>query len=142
MPDPQPSRVSSGDIERWFDRYGWSFSSIDKRTFRTGFRGSSASFHILIGLTRHWIVFTINPLVDRPECGWGPMAMKTLCTANQEVNLAKLGLDSDGDAFISVELPCEGFRYSHFSDALSAVSHTADRVILPLLQARTIDALG
>jgi hypothetical protein len=68
--------------------------------------------------------------------------LRALASANQQANLAKLGLDEDGDAFINVELPAEGFAFSHFVAALGALSHFADTFVVPLLQAQTIDELN
>ena len=47
---------------------------------------------------------------------------------NLDMNMAKFGLDGDGDLFLAVELPTENFGYSHFADALNGVSHHAERL--------------
>ncbi|PJF43674.1 MAG: hypothetical protein CUN55_07850, partial [Phototrophicales bacterium] len=47
---------------------------------------------------------------------------------NLDMNMAKFGLDSDGDIFLAVELPTENFTYSHFADALNGISHHAERL--------------
>jgi hypothetical protein len=46
--------------------------------------------------------------------------------ANHQLNMAKFALDSDGDVSLSVEMPTEGFTYSHFADAMTALSIYAD----------------
>lgn len=134
---PQPA--TSADMVRFFKRYGWSYERLDDATFRTGFRGKNAAFVALARVTEHWVVFTVNPLVKAPERGWGPAALQALAFANQQANLVKLGLDDDGDAFITVELPSEGFSYAHFQSAIGALSHFSDQLIVPLLQARAVD---
>src|SRR5688500_4824330 len=134
----RPSKTSSAEIARFFRRYGWSFERLEADTFRTGFRGKNAAFIALVRVTPHWVVFTINPLLRAPEGGFGAATLRALATANQQANLAKLGIDDDGDAFINVELPAEGFGFSHFTAALGSLAHFADAFVVPLLQARVI----
>ena len=136
------ARTDAAEIARFFRRYGWSFERLDDDTFRTGFRGKNAAFVALVRVTPHWVVFTVNPLVRAPKAGFGGAMLRALALANQQANLAKLGLDEDGDAFINVELPSEGFGFSHFVAALGALTHFADTLVVPLLQAQTIDDLN
>lgn len=126
-------------IEGFFEQYGWSCERVDDLTFRTGFRGQNGTYAALVRLTEHWVVFTINPYIRPPEGGWGLAGLRALALVNQAIHMAKLGIDADGDAFLTVELPSEGFEYSHFSDAMTAVTQSADGFIVPLLQARAID---
>lgn len=139
-PPETRTRASAAEVARFFRRYGWSFERIEDDTFRTGFRGKSAAFVALVRVTPHWVVFTVNPLLRAPPAGFGAATLRALAAANQQANLAKLGLDDDGDAFINVEMPTEGFGFAQFSAALGALSHFADAFTVPLLQAQVIDA--
>lgn len=129
-------------IEDTFEQFGWGYERLDDNTFRTGVGGDNGAFVVLLRVTRHWVVATINPFVARPEEGWGPTALRVMAAANHAINLAKLGLDPDDDAFLTVELPVEGFNQSHLYDALAALSHYADQLVLPILQAVRIDQLN
>lgn len=131
--------VSAAEVARFFHRYGWNFDRVDDDTFRTGFRGKNATFVALVRVTEHWIVFTINPFVKAPGTGFGPVAVRMLATANHQATMAKLGIDDDGDAFINVEMPTEAFAFAQFSAALTTLSHFADAMIVPLLQAMAVD---
>ena len=135
-------RTDAAEVARFFRRYGWAFETLDEDTFRTGFRGKNAAFVALVRVTSHWVVFTVNPLVRGPTDGFGEATLRALAMANQQANLAKLGIDDDGDAFINVELPSEGFEFSHFVAALGALSHFADALVVPLLQAQAVDGLN
>jgi hypothetical protein len=136
----RPGKTSAAEIARYFRRYGWSFERLEEDTFRTGFRGKNAAFVALVRVTPHWVVFTINPLLRAPDDGaFGRATLRALAVANQQANLAKLGIDDDGDAFINVELPAEGFGFSHFSSAIGSLAHFADAFVVPLLQAKAID---
>ena len=135
----ESAATSPAEIARFFRRYGWIFDQLDEDTFRTSFRGKNAAFVALVRVTENWVVFTINPFVKGPDAGFGPVALKLLAVANQQTSLVKLGLDDDGDAFINVELPTEGFDYSQFSAALTALSHSADGLLVSILQAVVVD---
>lgn len=123
---PTP-HVSPQDIEDYFDRYGWSFSRIKDETWQTGFRGNVSSFRIMVQLTDDWVYLVINPFVVGPQQPEKRLKLyHHLLRLNQAINMAKFGIDRDGDVFLAVELPTEGFTYSHFKDGLDALSHYAD----------------
>lgn len=126
-------------LESYFTRYGWSFDHVETAVFRTAFRGDQAAFAAFVRYSPHWVVFSIQPYLQPPAGGFGLISLRALAHANQSVPLVKLGVDEDGDAFMSVELPAEAFTYSHFSEALSALAYFANALFVPLLQARALD---
>lgn len=132
--------ITVEQVSRCFERYGWSYDALDESTLRTGFRGQHGSFTALVRVTTHWVVFTINPYLRPPAGGWGGASLTTLATSNHVMHLAKLGIDREDDVFLTVELPTENFGYEQFAEALTALTHAADGFIVPLLQARAIDA--
>lgn len=132
-------RTSAAEVARFFRRYGWSFERLEDDTFRTGFRGKNAAFVALVRVTPYWVVFTVNPLLRAPTGGFGLATLRVLAAANQQANLAKFGIDEEGDAFINVELPTENFTFGQFTAALGSLAHFADSFVVSLLQAQTID---
>ena len=141
MSDSSAASIVS-DIEDAFERFGWGYERLDEVTFRIGLSGDNGPFIVLLRVTAHWVVCTINPFVTRPDDGFGPTALRALAAANHAMNMAKIGLDEDEDAFLTVELPSEGFERSHLYDSLAALSHYADQLLLPVLQANRIDDLN
>ena len=131
--------LTPDDVTEYFERYGWAYERVDELTFRTGFQGQHGVFAVLVRVTEHWVVFSINPFVEAKPNGFGPTLLYALSLANHAINLAKIGIDQDGDAFLTIELPTEGFAFSHFADALGAISHFADDLMVPMLQASAID---
>jgi hypothetical protein len=126
-------------IESYFEEYGWTCDPLDESTLRTGFRGKNGTYTALVRVTEHWVVFTINPYLRPPESGWGKASLTALAAANQAVHMAKLGIDPDDDAFLTIELPTEGFAYEQFEEALTSLTAAADNFVVPLLQAQLID---
>ncbi|MFZ9887295.1 MAG: YbjN domain-containing protein [Myxococcota bacterium] len=126
-------------LEQYFARYGWSCDAVDERTLRTGFRGKNSNFTALVRSTGHWVIFSINPYLRPPESGWGVVTLRAMASANLSAHLVKFGLDGDDDAFLTVELPSEGFSYSQFEEAIGALSNAADNFLVPMLQAQAVD---
>jgi len=121
--------VVSEDLPGYFDVYGWRYERRESRVFRTGFVGENGAWDIWVTASELLVVFLISPYVERPE-GIAPGAplLRALLKANHELNLAKLGIDDDHDVCLSVEMPADGFGYSQFSDALTALAHYADEL--------------
>lgn len=90
--------------------------------------GDSGQYEIWVRSADPWVYFTINPYLEKPLSGeaHSVAVLDLLLRANHDLNMAKFAVDGDGDVSLSVELPTEGFGYSQFADALTAISHYAD----------------
>lgn len=116
-------------IEEYFKRYEWSYNRTSDNTWVTGVRTTVSSFRIFIRLTEHWVYFVINPYVVTPlDLDTRLRFYYHVLRLNLDMNMAKFGLDSDGDLFLAIELPTENFQYTHFADALNGLSHHAERL--------------
>jgi len=120
-------QLETKDIPGFFAEYGWRFERESDGLYRTGFVGDTGDYEIWLRVSEDWVYFTINPFV-RPPAGEPPSdrLLELLLRTNHDLNLAKLALDEDGDVLLTVELPRVDFAYSHFADALTALSHYAD----------------
>jgi hypothetical protein len=125
--------VSPEMIEEFFQRYGWTYSREGDNTWITGVRTRVSAFRIMIRLTDHWVFFIINPLVVSPSFPEERLRFYYHALRyNLDMNFAKLGVDSDGDLFMAIEIPTENFDYTHFVDALDGISHHATMVYAEL----------
>jgi hypothetical protein len=119
--------LESDDVPGYFESYGWQYERQGAGLYRTGFLGDTGHYDIWVRVGQHWVYFTINPYVERPEeRGHGGFTLRLLLEANHELNMAKFAVDDDGDVLLTVELPKDNLAYSHFADALTALSHYAD----------------
>jgi hypothetical protein len=119
--------VSDEELAQYFEKYGWRFEQRRHDLLRTGFFGQSGSFEVWVRLTEHWVFFIINPYVTRTESQvFDADMLRLILESNQRINLAKFGLDDEGDVVLSVDMPVTGFNYQRFEDALTALSHYAD----------------
>lgn len=120
-------------IEEFFQRYGWTYNREGDNTWITGVRTKVSAFRIMLRVTDHWVFFIINPLVVAPS--FPDERLRFYYHAlryNLDMNFAKLGIDSDGDLFMAIEIPTESFDYTHFVDALDGISHHATMVYAEL----------
>ena len=119
--------MEAEDVPGFFERYGWQYERQGPGLYRTGFLGDTGHYDIWVRVGQHWAYFTINPYVERPgERRHGGETLRLLLEANHELNMAKFAVDEEGDVLLTVELPREDLGYSHFADALTALSHYAD----------------
>ena len=120
-------------IPLFFRRYGWAFEQSARGVFRTGFQGDSAHYDIWVRVTEAWIYFSISPYLESGDKESAGLArrisdelLRLVLRSNEELNMAKFGINELGEVVLLVELPSQGFAYSHFADALTALSHYAD----------------
>lgn len=135
-----PTDATADDISSFFERYGWRFERRGQDLFRTGFHGDTGQYEIWIRVADPWVYFTINPYVGKVESrDHGDAVYDLVLHANHDLNMAKFAIDSDGDVALSVEMPTEGFSYSQFADALTALALYADEYRVAFDQARLDD---
>jgi hypothetical protein len=127
--------VDAAAIHEFFATYGWRYDYDESTvTWHTGFRGDNSNFNIFVHLTDNWLYFTICPFVNAPvdpECE--RKLHQHLLRLNNAINMAKFGIDSDGDVVLTVELPIENLDYSEFADGLNAISYYSDAHYLEIL---------
>lgn len=122
--------IETEDIPDFFKRYGWDYERRGADLFRTGFQGDEHDYEIWLRISEPWVFFTINPFMNKPLEGEHSLeVVSLLLKVNEEINLAKFAIDGDGDLALSVELPSAGTGYTHFADALAALSHYADHYL-------------
>lgn len=117
----------SDEIPGYFDQVGWQYDRQRHDQFRTGFTSDKGSWDMLVRVTDLMVSFTVPRYVERTsKVPPGPILNLALLRANHELNLAKLGVDSDGDICLTVEIPADEFSVSQFKDAIMALVHYAD----------------
>lgn len=120
--------ITPARIHEFFATYGWQYEFDQETTaWHTGFRGDISNFNIFVHLTENWIYFSITPFVNAPtHPGCIAKLHQYLLRLNHLINLAKFGIDAEGDVVLTVELPTENLVYSEFADGLNALSFYAD----------------
>jgi hypothetical protein len=122
-------------IDAFFEQYGWSYERAEEaeHVWHTDFGDERLDFHIYVQLSDDWVLFTVYPFTVRPEGDAARARVaERLATLNNEITLAKTGIDEDGDTFLTVELPTEDFTFTHFRAALDALVEAAPPAHLEL----------
>ena len=116
--------MQAEDIDRFFQQYGWTASKTGAGHWQAAFSGDRAIFTIDVHLRGAWLLFSI----DVSAHGWSdhPEQARRLLAANADMLMAKFAIAPHGKLLLQIEMPIEGFGYSHFADCLGALSHYAD----------------
>src|SRR5512140_450523 len=104
--------IQAADIDHYFQRYGWTANKTSQDHWQTTFRGDLVTFTVDLSLTAQWLLFTI----DLSSYGWSdiPDQARRLLAANADMLMAKFALNPRGQLRLQIEMPVEGFGYSHF----------------------------
>lgn len=108
--------------------YGWDFSQQNDNELITRFIGenSDTEFHLIIGITQHWIALTIYPYLLPFPMEKQTDALQLLCKHNFQLKLARLGMTEKGETTLCVDLPIEELSESLFHLGLDIISYYAD----------------
>jgi hypothetical protein len=129
------AHLTPDQIDAFFERYGWDYERAEdaENVWHTDFGDERLDFHIYVQLSEDWVLFTVYPFTVRPDSDPARARVaERLATLNNEITLAKTGIDEDGDTFLTVELPAEDFAFSHFRAALDALVEAASPAHLEL----------
>ena len=120
-------------VKQYLGQYGWTFEAKEEEQLLvTGFQGKTNTFRIFVYVGAPWVMLAIVPFVPHPLDECRERFWQAALRLNYELNLAKLGLDPDGDIALVIELRSEDLRYDEFATALDAISFYADEYYLPL----------
>lgn len=108
---------------------GWPCDRITDDTWRSHFRGRTASFPFYVRIDPEgYITLAIVPFLRAPENDdLAARLYARLLELNQELLMAKFSIDDDLDVVLSVEYPTVELDRSEWEDALDALSYYADR---------------
>lgn len=122
-------RLDATTIRSLLQEGGWPCDQISDDTWRSHFRGRSASFPFFVRLDpAGYVLFAIVPFVKSPEDKEQSAKLyDRLLQLNQTLLMAKFSIDDDLDVVLSVEYPSEQLDRSEFDDALDVLSYYADR---------------
>jgi hypothetical protein len=121
--------VDGPTIEGLLQSGGWPCDRITIDTWRSHFRGRTASFPFFVRIDPEgYIALAIVPFLRAPEDPAGAEKLyRRLLELNQELLMAKFSIDDDLDVVLSVEYPTVELDQSEWDDALDALGYYADR---------------
>jgi hypothetical protein len=123
-------KLDAATVPALLQKGGWPAERLTADTWRSNFRGRSASFPVFVRVDREagWVHFAIVPFLRSPEDEAGAHRLYTrLMQLNQQLLMAKFSIDDDLDVVLSVEYPLAEIDDNEFADALDVLSYYADR---------------
>jgi hypothetical protein len=118
--------VELDQIALCMEKDGWAVDRLGATSARTMFRCGDSTLPVFVWTEDAFAVFAIVPFVrierDVDACD---ELFDLLLTLNKKINLARFGVDPDGDVALSVEWRRENLDPSEVRDALDVLAYYA-----------------
>jgi hypothetical protein len=122
-------------LQTFLTQYGWSYVEPVSDRIVTGFQTDQRAYPLSIDWTDSWVKLQVEPLIYLDVCweDW-PEFLREISELNASCPLIKVGLNSEGQIFLSMELLRAHMSYGLFSDCLGIVGHHAEELYNHLLE--------
>jgi hypothetical protein len=133
--------TSVDEIGSLFAQQGWPCEEVEPYTWHTTFGGAQGERYDLYVLAAdEWLHFAVSPLLPQrppPEAAW---LHQVLLLLNQEMRLARLALDADGDVNLLADLPLAALTPTAFGQVIEVLAFYA-AALAPELRRLAADPL-
>lgn len=140
------SNTHSGSLQNriigFLTDLAWEKEALADDVVRTKYVGFFGEVKILIHTHENGVMLAINPVIPKPQEGWGQSVARLLQTLSTEVHLIKVGIDKEGDVYLRVDLPKEELNFEQFSFVLFNLCQVCEQLQVPILQANVYDNLA
>lgn len=117
------------DIAHYFKRYGWVAVQVEQGIWRSTFAlESEEDFDLYVLVVEDWVHFAVSPLLPRLAQSDLQRLYPILLRLNQEMRLARLAMDADGDVDLLADLPLGRMSLSLFTQTLDLLLFYTDRL--------------
>jgi hypothetical protein len=118
------------DIAAYFRQYGWSCEEVDPGVWHSMFAveaGSESSgvYDLYVLAADDWVQVAVSPLIAASLINAPERLHSFLLHANQDLRLARLALDADGDVNLLVDLPAPYITPELFGQVLELMAYYA-----------------
>jgi hypothetical protein len=121
------------NIATYFKRYGWSGVEVEQGVWRSTFAlESEEDFDLYVLIVEDWVHFAVSPLLPRLEQASLAHLQPLLLRLNQELRLARLAVDADGDVNLLADLPLAKMSFALFAQTLDLLSYYTERLAVEL----------
>ena len=115
------------DLAAYFEHAGWPAEEIEPGVWRCVFADEAGAMYTLYVLAAEdWVHLAVSPLlrVEDPPAH----LLAALLRLNQDLRLARLALDEDGDVNLLADLPAAHSGPSLFGEMLELLAYYTDRL--------------
>lgn len=118
---------------------GWSHDLVADNIIRTQYDGHFGAVKVMIQVRTDRLRMAINPVLSKPDEGWGNSVKRLVDSLNIESQMISVGFDREGDIFVKVDLPSEEIEFEQFAYVLFNLCQVSEQLLVPVLQARSYD---
>lgn len=116
------------DIAACFGHYGWTCEEVDPGVWHSAFtvetgREPGDVYDLYVLAADDWVQLAVSPLYA-PSFGVVPERLLSfLLHTNQDLRLARLALDADGDVNLLVDVPAQHINVEMFGQVLELLAY-------------------
>jgi hypothetical protein len=118
---------------------GWPHDLVADNIIRAQYEGHFDPVKVIIQMRSDRMRMAINPVLPRPEIGWGGSVRRLVESLNAESQMINVGFDREGDLFVKVDLPSMEIEFEQFVYVLFNLCQVSEQLLVPVLQARAYD---
>lgn len=126
-------------IWEYLGELGWPHDLVADNIIRAQYDGHFDPVKVMIQLRPDRMRMAINPVLPRPEVGWGGSVQRLVTALNAESQMINVGFDREGDLFVKVDLPSAEIEFEQFVYVLFNLCQVSEQLLVPVLQARAYD---
>ena len=121
------------DIAAYFRHYGWTCDEVDPGVWHSAFAVEAGLdpgdvYDLYVLAADDWVQFAVSPL-HSPSFGAVPERLLSfLVHTNQDLRLARLALDADGDVNLLVDVPAPHINAELFGQVLELLAYYASEL--------------
>lgn len=121
------------NIATYFQRYGWASAELEQSVWRSTFATEAEEdFDLYLVVAEDWAHFAVSPLLPHLAPAALARLQPALLRLNQELRLARLAVDADGDVNLLADLPLARISYREFALALDLLIFYTSRLAAEL----------
>lgn len=120
---------------------GWPHDLVADNIIRAQYDGHFDPIKVIIQLRSDRMRMAINPVIPRPDMGWGDSVKRLVEALNAESQMINVGFDREGDLYVKVDLPSSEIEFEQFVYVLFNLCQVSEQLLVPVLQARAYDGI-
>lgn len=126
-------------IWEYLGELGWPHDLVSDKIIRAQYSGHFDRVKVMIQIRTDGLRMAINPVLPRPNEGWGMSVSRLVDTLNAQSQMINVGFDKEGDLFVKVDLPSVDIEFEQFVYVLFNLCQVSEQLLVPVLQARAYD---
>ncbi len=112
------------NIAAWFAQQGWPCEEVEPGVWHSSFTGERGErYDLYVLAAEDWVHFAVSPLLPGNPAGEAERLSTALLQLNQNLRLARLALDADGDLNLLTDLPLAHLNSALFGLTLDLLAY-------------------